>query len=115
MAVNKVTTAFHDEYWHYRRAHYPHIQMRKPGEKGSKSTWIIMRGASFPKGVQVHHKLDQSVVELGFDRRTVGQLRALGKVWPAGVVPDQKAVPQCFRYRFRGLKWPRVWRHNKIN
>ena len=35
--------------------------MRKPGNKGPKSTWIIMRAVHFSRDVHFHHKLDQPV------------------------------------------------------
>lgn len=90
MAVNPVNTTFHLDYWEYRRRNYPNILMNRPGPKGSKSTWIIMKAAGFSKGVQIHHKLDQCVVELGFDRRTVSEILAIKSDWPKWVVPDQK-------------------------
>lgn len=90
MAVNLVNTKFHSDYWEYRRRNHPNILMNRPGPKGSKSTWIIMKAAGFAKGVQIHHKLDQCVVELGFDRRTVAEILAIKSDWPKWIVPDQK-------------------------
>jgi hypothetical protein len=77
MAVNRVITQFHSDYWDYRAESHPDLLMKKPGPKGSKSSWIILRGADFPKGVHFHHKLDQCVVELGFDGRSLSDLRAV--------------------------------------
>lgn len=90
MVVNPITSEFHLAYWDYLRRKHPTILMRKPTPKGSKSTWIILKLATFPKGVNLHHKLDQSVIELGFEKRDVGEILAIKSDWPSGIYPVQK-------------------------
>lgn len=90
MAVDPVVTKFHSDYWTHLRQNAPAILMVKPGNKGSGSSWIVMKGVSFPRGVALHHKLDQQVVELGFERRTVQQLLGIKSDWPQHIVPAQK-------------------------
>ena len=90
MVVSPVTTRFQSEYWEYRRQYHPEILMNKPGPKGAGSTWIILKGPRFPKAVNLHHKLDHSVIELGFDGRFVSDLQGLGIAWPPGVTLVQK-------------------------
>ncbi len=90
MVVNPVASEFHMAYWQYLRRNHPRILMQKPTPKGSKSTWIILKLTHFPKGVRLHHKLDQSVIELGFDRRDVSEILATGVHLPERVYAVQK-------------------------
>jgi hypothetical protein len=90
MVVNTTTTAFFAAYWEYLRRNHPQIQMRKPTPKGNKSNWLIMKGINFPKRVQIHHKVERQVVELGFDGRTVTELLAIKNEWPADVFAVQR-------------------------
>jgi hypothetical protein len=90
MVVSQTNSEFHMAYWEYLRRKHPRLLMQKPKPKGKKSNWIIMKGIGFPKGVQVHHKIDQRVVELGFNRRTVSDILAVQSDWPDGITPDQK-------------------------
>lgn len=90
MVVNKTVTAFHREYWEYIQRNHPRIKMRRPTNKGSKSAWIIMNGLDFPKGVKLHHKLDQKVLELGFERRRIETLLEAKPDWPSDILPVQK-------------------------
>ncbi|MBZ9960616.1 PD-(D/E)XK nuclease family protein [Mesorhizobium sp. BR1-1-14] len=66
MSVSAMTTEFHRDYWEHLRRRHPRLHMAKPGNKGPKSNWIILKGHDFPKDVKLHHKLDQSVMELGY-------------------------------------------------
>lgn len=90
MIVNPVTSEFHMAYWQYLRQKHPRIMMQKPTPKGSKSTWIILKLAHFPKGVRLHHKLDHNVIELGFDRRNVSDIIAKNAQLPENVYAVQK-------------------------
>jgi hypothetical protein len=90
MVVNATTTAFHRDYWQHLRDRHPRIQMARPDKRGSKSNWIIMKGINFPKGVQIHHKLDQQVIELGFDGRSVEDILAAKADWPNDIAIVQK-------------------------
>jgi hypothetical protein len=90
MLVNEVSTAFHLQYWEYLQRKHPRIGMQRPTSKGSKSTWIIMKGPDFPTGVKLHHKLDQQVIELGFERRRVEEVLTVRQEWPDDVVVVQK-------------------------
>lgn len=74
MTVNEVNTAFQQAFYLHLRSYYPQLKMAEPGNKGSKSNWIIMKGHLFPKGVQLHYKIDQSLVQLGFNRRSIDDL-----------------------------------------
>jgi len=95
MVVNVTNSQFFLAYWEYLRQRHPEIVMRKPTPKGSKSNWVILKGINFPKRVQVHHKIDQRVVELGFDGRSVSELLAVRSDWPMGIVPIQKGKTAC--------------------
>ncbi len=90
MLVSQEATSFHLDYWRFLQRHFPSLQMRKPGNKGNKSNWIIMKGLGFPKGVKLHHKLDQEVMELGFEARTVADILERHADWPEDVLPIQK-------------------------
>lgn len=90
MAVNATNTAFHLAYWEHLRKHHPKIQMARPKARGSKSTWIILKGLDFPKNVNMHHKFDQQVMEIGFAGRTVDELLTANSDWPEDIVPVQK-------------------------
>jgi len=90
MLVNEAHTSFHRAYWEYLIRRHPSLSMRKPGNKGSKSNWIIMKGADFPKGVQIHLKVDQQTVELGFYRHTIEEVEARAPELPEGALLMQK-------------------------
>jgi hypothetical protein len=90
MVVNKATTEFHLAYWEYLRRRHPLIQMARPTNRGSKSNWIILKGHDFPKGVNMHHKLDQQVMEIGFAKRKVADILALKPNWPDDITVVQK-------------------------
>lgn len=90
MAVNETNSRFHQDYWLHLIRHYPQLQMARPGNKGSKSNWIIMKGPAFPKGVKIHHKLDQRTVELGFERASIDDLLAAQAEWPETIRVMQK-------------------------
>jgi hypothetical protein len=90
MIVNPINSEFHLAYWEYLTKWHPLILMRRPAPKGSKSNWIIMKGADFPSGVQIHHKIDQCVVELGFNNHTRSELMAAKEDWPSDITVRQK-------------------------
>lgn len=90
MIVNAEKTAFHLSYWEYLSQNHPRIQMTRPDKRGSKSNWIIMKGINFPKGVQLHHKFDQRMIELGFNGRTVEDVFAIKADWPEDIIVVQK-------------------------
>jgi hypothetical protein len=90
MAVNAVNTEFHLAYWEYLRKQHPRIQMTRPKNRGSKSTWIILKGLDFPKGVNMRHKIDQHVMEIGFSRRRIEEVLAATTEWPGDVMKAQK-------------------------
>ena len=90
MLVNSAVTAFQEAYWHYLRANHPRLFMAKPTEKGNRSNWIVLKALDFPKGVQLHHKLDQRVMELGFQQTRVEQVLAVQPKQPEGIQLLQK-------------------------
>jgi len=65
------------------------LKMAELGNKGSKSNWIIMEGHNFPKRVQLHYKIDQGLVELGFNGRRLEQLIPFKHQLPADVILRQ--------------------------
>lgn len=77
MAVNASITGFHLAYWEYLRRRHPRIHMARPKNRGSKSNWIVLKGHDFPKGVTLHHKFDQRVMEIGFSKRRVEDILAV--------------------------------------
>ena len=90
MTVNAANTAFHLEYWEHLQKHHPRFQMARPKDRGSKSNWIILKANDFPKGVHIHHKFDQQVVEIGFPRRKIDDILAVKADWPDDITPAQK-------------------------
>jgi len=91
MRVNATNTAFHRAYWEHLRKLYPLIQMAQPKNRGSRSNWIILKGLDFPKGVNMHHKIDQQVMEIGFSRRRIEDVLAAVKTnWPDDIAKVQK-------------------------
>lgn len=90
MAVNELNSRFHSDYWTHLTRKHPKLQMAKPGNKGSKSSWIIMKGPSFPRGVKLHHKIDQQTVELGFERSSVEEILKTRSTWPDEIRVMQK-------------------------
>jgi hypothetical protein len=107
MIVNPVVSRFHVAFWEHVQRNYPKLVMRRPTPKGNKSNWILLKGHDFPRGVQLHFKMDQCVVELGFSGRTVADILQRKKDWPEEIVPVQKQgtaalaikVPQVDRLR----------------
>jgi hypothetical protein len=90
MAVNAAITRFHLAYWEYLRRRHPRIQMAHPKARGSKSNWIILKGHGFPKGVNMHHKFDQQVMEIGFLKRKIDDILAAKADWPDDIAVVQK-------------------------
>ena len=90
MAVNATNTAFHLGYWEHLHLRHPRIQMARPKARGSKSNWIILKGLDFPKGVSMHHKFDQNLMEIGFPRRRIEEILAVRGDWPNDISVAQK-------------------------
>jgi hypothetical protein len=90
MVVSAVNTKFHSEYWEHLRQKHPRIKMARPKNKGAYSSWVIMKGHDFPKGVDLHHKIDQRVMELGFNGRKVEEILSLKPDWPEEIIVVQK-------------------------
>jgi hypothetical protein len=90
MTVNATITGFHQTYWEYLRRRHPRIQMARPKNRGNKSNWIILRGHDFPKGVNMHHKFDQQVMEIGFSKRKIADILAVKSDWPDDIAVVQK-------------------------
>lgn len=90
LAVNEANSRFHWDYWVHLTRNHAQLQMAKPGNKGSKSNWIIMKGRAFPKGVKLHHKIDQCTIELGFESKMVEDILAVQSEWPDAIRVMQK-------------------------
>jgi hypothetical protein len=90
MSVSATNTAFHSDYYQHLRRKHPRLHMARPKEKGGYSVWITMKGHDFPKGVNLHHKIDQKVMELGFERHKVEDILAVKSDWPADILVVQK-------------------------
>ena len=90
MAVNAANTAFHLAYWEHLQKWHPRIRMARPKSRGSKSNWVILKGHDFPKGVNMHHKFDQQVIEIGFPRRKIEDLLSAKADWPDDIATIQK-------------------------
>ncbi len=92
MAVNATVTGFYRKYWEYLRRRHPRIKMARPTNKGSRSTWFILKGHDFPKGVNMYHKFDQQVMELGFSKRKIADIRGIKSDWPDDIAVVQKGT-----------------------
>jgi hypothetical protein len=93
MSVNAANTEFHRAYWEHLRKRHPLMQMARPKNRGSKSTWIILKGPDFPKGVRMYHKMDQQVMEIGFSRSRIEEVLAAAKTdWPDDIAKAQKGA-----------------------
>jgi hypothetical protein len=64
--------------------------MARPKNRGSRSTWIILKGLEFPKGVNMHHKIDQRVMEIGFSGCRIEEVLAAKTDWPDDIAKAQK-------------------------
>ena len=107
MAVNAANTAFHLDYWEHIQKRHPLIHMVRPKGRGSKSNWIILKGHDFPKGVNMHHKLDQQVLELGFSGHGVKGVIAVKPDWPDDILPVQKRRTASWPGRAFGVETTR--------
>jgi len=87
MVVSQENSEFHMDYWLYLCRKHPMLTMNKPTPKGKSSNWIIMKGVRFPKGVQLHYKIDQCTMELGFTEHSIEELIAHRSQWPDGIRP----------------------------
>ncbi|MGI8840345.1 MAG: hypothetical protein ACR2F8_06150 [Caulobacteraceae bacterium] len=82
MVVNAVITAFHHDYWEHLQRKHRRLSMVAPGDKGGGSTWVVLKGQSFPKGVSLNHKLSSDVMDLTFAGGTVDQILGTKSNWP---------------------------------
>jgi hypothetical protein len=64
--------------------------MARPQGRGNGSTWIVLKGIGFPRGVKLSHKFDQQVMELGFEKCTIDEILAVKSDWPDDIHPVQK-------------------------
>ena len=101
MVVNETVSTFYQEFWHYILNHHPELVMRRPTPKGNQSNWIIFQGADFPKGVKYYIKMDQNVIELGFNGGSVSGLREA-----CGNVPDDVRIIQKGRVASLSIQIP---------
>jgi hypothetical protein len=90
MTVNLAITGFHQTYWEYLRRRHPRIQMARPKNRGNKSNWIVLKGHDFSKGVNMHHKFDQQVMEIGFAKHKIADILAVNSDWPDDIAVVQK-------------------------
>lgn len=88
MAVNEITSRFHREFYEFLTRRYPRLQMRKPGNKGSNSNWIVIKGVGFPKGVTLNYKLGKRTIDLSFFPMDVAELAERGP-WPDDIEIQQ--------------------------
>lgn len=109
MAVSRVNTVFHREYWEHLQRKHRQLHMAPPGDKGAGSTWLIMKGSNFPKGVSLNHKLLQDAIDLSFDGATVDQILSAKQDWP----DDMLIVPAKGSASIR-IKVPRIEMKNGV-
>ncbi|WFU49149.1 hypothetical protein [Sinorhizobium terangae] len=104
MNVSATKTEFHLGYWEHLRHRHPRLQMNKPGDKGRKSDWVVIKAHAFPKGVKLTHKFDQSMMELGFERRTVEDILHVRPEWPDDIRVVQKSGTASLAIRVREIE-----------
>jgi len=90
MVVDDTITGFYQRYWEYVRDHHPRIQMERPTNKSSKSSWITFKGQDFPRGVNVYHKFNEKVMELNFPGRKIADILRVKSDWPDNIRVVQK-------------------------
>lgn len=90
MKVSAANTTFHREYWEHIRQQHPQIKMARPKNRGPGSTWNILKGHNFPKGISLNHKFVDQVLEIGFPRRKIHEILAVKADWPEDIVVVQR-------------------------
>ncbi|MCW8306337.1 PD-(D/E)XK nuclease family protein [Acidiphilium sp. PA] len=90
MIVDRTITEFQAEYWRYLQTFHPQLLMAKPGDRGPNSTWIILKGHGFPKGVHLNHKISKNIMELAFSRTDITKLINFRSAWPEDIFIRQK-------------------------
>ena len=70
-------TDFQLTYWKHVCANYPKLIMKRPAEKGSKSTWLFLKTRSMKPGVTIMHKTEFSVVDLSYSNFEADRLAVL--------------------------------------
>lgn len=103
MVVSGIKTAFHLSYWEHLQRRHPALLMRKPGDKGPKSDWMMIRGIGMPPKVTLIHKNDQGYMDLQFEKTAAPALAARRETWPEEIRIVQRnnaaalsiPVPKC--------------------
>jgi hypothetical protein len=108
MAQNELITSFHFSYWDYLQKHHPRIHINRPGKRGNKSNWIIVKGIDFPRGVNIHHKLNQRMVEIGFPMRRIEELLAFKDKLPDDIRVVQKGRTPSLTISVPLIQWKGV-------
>lgn len=90
MVIDGKITDFQKKYWNYLQKNYPHILMKKPGMRGPRSTWIILKGRNFPKGVHLNHKMNENIIELAFSKTKRADVLVARLEWPPDLIFTQK-------------------------
>ncbi len=88
--VNEATTAFQQAYWQHLRDDHPRLQMNRPGDKGPSADWITLKSSTFPKGVNLIHKMTVHVMELSFYKGNLDDLLKAKSDWPKEIEPGQQ-------------------------
>ena len=100
MKTHAGRTAFHASYWMIVQERFPEFDMKRPGPKGPKSSWMRFKGHDFPKGVTLNHKNDQGCMDLEFSRTTVADLASRrSPAWPTGVLIVQTGKSAVLRMK----------------
>ena len=90
MVKDPMITEFQKKYWAYLQRYHPRILMNEPGDRGPKSTWIILKGHGFPKGVHLNHKINKQLMELAFSKTNKARVLASRPDWPDDLIIAQK-------------------------
>jgi hypothetical protein len=86
LVLHPAHTLFHVAYWEIVRSSYPDLVMKPVTGRGSRSTWVVLKGRNFPKrDVQIDHKLTDGIVRLSFFKHDLAELRELHIEWPEDV------------------------------
>ncbi len=104
MKVHANKTLFHGDYWIHVQSHYPTLVMARPGKKGPKSDWMMLRAPDLTSGSVLIHKNDQGCVDLEFARTRATDLAKRRQAhWPTALRVVQRGnsaalsilVPRC--------------------
>lgn len=88
MAVDEGASRFHSDFYDYLARNHPSLRMSKPTKKSLNSTWIVMKGANFPKNVWLNFKLGKRTLDLSVGPMNVADLYRHGP-FPDDIVPEQ--------------------------